>query len=252
MVNVLHVSLLSTSSFAVSSLLRLPPADQSRALAAYGIAPLFGIYRIDIGTLKKDGIMATFAEKQILRARLEKFEGKVNHLYLDSKGLVTVGVGHLIRSVAGAQKLAFKTTKGLPASAAEIKADYDAVKKQPANRVTSFYKKHTKLTLPNTEIDKLTTKHVDSFENELKLIYGGFGTFPSEVKLALFDLIFNLGMTNLKNKWPIFNAAIKAKEWQKAADNAKRAHPISDERNRYVKELLEKAARNSKAKFATS
>lgn len=195
--------------------------------------------------------MTTPTEKQTLRVKLEKYEGKVVHMYLDSKGFVTVGVGHLASSVAEAQKLAFKTAKSLPASAAEIKADYEAVKKQPANRVASFYKKHTKLILPNIEIDKLTNKHIDSFEGELKRIYSDFDTFPSEVKLALFDLIFNLGMTNLKNKWPTFNAAIKAKDWQKAADNSSRAAPISAERNKYVKDLLEQAAKNNKAKVST-
>lgn len=192
--------------------------------------------------------MTTPTEKQTLRAKLEKYEGNVPHMYLDSKGFVTVGVGHLISSVAAAQKLAFKTEKNLPASAADIKLDYEAVKKQPANRVASFYKKHTKLILPSVEIDKLTNKHIESFESELKRIYIGFDTFPSEVKLALFDLIFNLGMTNLNNRWPTFNAAIKAKDWQKAADNSNRAAPISAERNKYVKDLLEKAAKADKAK----
>lgn len=196
--------------------------------------------------------MPTATEKQTLRAKMEKYEGKINHMYLDSKGYVTVGVGHLIRNLAEAQKLAFKTAQNLPASATDIKADYDAVKKQPANRLASFYKKHTKLILPNIDIDTLTNKHIDSFEKELKLIYSDFDTFPAEVKLALFDLIFNLGMTNLKNKWPNFNAAIKAKNWQKAADNSSRAAPVSAERNKYVKDLLEKAAKSTQPSKANS
>jgi GH24 family phage-related lysozyme (muramidase) len=191
--------------------------------------------------------MATESEKKTLRTKLEKYEGKVNHMYLDSKGLVTVGVGHLLSAVSEAQKLGFKKANNLNASAAEIKKDYEAVKKQPANRLASFYKKHTTLTLPDTEINKLTNKHIESFEKELKKIYSDFASYPSEVRLALFDLIFNLGMPNLKNKWPTFNAAIKAKDWQKAADNSKRAAPISAERNNYVKSLLEKAAQAAKA-----
>lgn len=182
--------------------------------------------------------MITSTERLLLRSKLEKYEGRINHLYLDSKGYVTVGVGHLLSSATQAQKLTFRTVKNLPATAVEIKADYDAVKKQPSNRVASFYQKHTKLTLPDTAIDKLTDKHIDSFELELKLIYPGFNTFPSAVKLALFDLIFNLGMTNLKNKWPKFNAAIKAKNWQKAADHSRRSPPVSAERNEYVRGLL--------------
>jgi GH24 family phage-related lysozyme (muramidase) len=171
----------------------------------------------------------------------------IRYTTLDSKGLVTVGVGHLLSAVAEAQKLGFRKANNQNASAAEIKTDYDAVKKQPANRLANFYKKHTTLTLPDAEINKLTNKHIESFEKELKKIYNDFATYPSEVRLALFDLIFNLGMPNLKNKWPTFNAAIKAKDWQKAADNSKRAAPISAERNNYVKNLLEKAAQAAKA-----
>lgn len=186
--------------------------------------------------------MITSKERRILRSSLEKYEGRINHLYLDSKGYVTVGVGHLISNTGQAQKLSFRTVKNLPATAAEIKADYDAVKKQPSNRLASFYRKHTRLTLPDTAIDKLTDKHIDSFERELKLVYGEFDNFPSAVRLALFDLIFNLGMANLKNKWPKFNAAIKAKDWQKAADHSRRSAPVSAERNEYVKNLLKGAA----------
>ncbi|HED33785.1 MAG TPA: hypothetical protein ENJ08_06155 [Gammaproteobacteria bacterium] len=190
--------------------------------------------------------MATTSEKKILRAKLEEYEGNIPHMYLDSKGYVTVGIGHLLSNVANAQKLPFKNASKKAASKEEIKTDYDTVKKQPANRLASSYKKHTKLSLPSTEIDKLTDKHIDSFEKELKKVYTGFGSFPAEVRLALFDLIFNLGMTDLKNKWPNFNAAIKAKDWQKAADDSNRKSPISAARNKYVKDLLEKAAKNKK------
>lgn len=186
--------------------------------------------------------MITSKERRLLRSKLEKYEGRINHLYLDSKGYVTIGVGHLLNSAAQAQKLTFRTAINLPATAAEIKADYDAVKKQPSNRVASFYRKQTKLTLPDTSIDKLTDKHIDSFELELKLIYPGFHKFPSAVKLALFDLIFNLGMSNLKNKWPKFNAAVKATDWQKAAEHSRRSPPVSAERNEYVEKLLKSAA----------
>ncbi|MCF6325361.1 MAG: hypothetical protein L3J89_13750 [Gammaproteobacteria bacterium] len=167
-------------------------------------------------------------------------------MYLDANGYVTIGIGHLLGSIADAQKLGFKKSNNMPASKDEIKSDFEAVTKQPANRLTSMYKKHTKLTLSITEINKLTDKHIASFEKELEKIYAGFNAFPTEVRLALFDLIFNLGMTKLKNKWPLFNSAIKAKDWQKAADNSNRKSPIPATRNKHVKGLLEKAAKSVK------
>jgi GH24 family phage-related lysozyme (muramidase) len=189
--------------------------------------------------------MASATDKSTLRSKMEKYEGKVSHMYLDSKGFVTVGVGHLLVDLASAQKLSFKKSNGTPASKTEIKADYDAVKKQPKNRMASFYKKHVSLKLTDADMNALTNKHIDSFELELKRIYPAFSTYPSEVRLALFDIIFNVGMTNLNNKWPSFKIAIKAKDWTEAAKQSNRKAPISAERNKYVKDLFEKAAADS-------
>lgn len=195
--------------------------------------------------------MTTETEKATLRKELEKYEGRQSHMYLDSKGYVTVGVGHLLRTVVDAQKLAFKNGYK-PATKAEIKTDYEMVKKQLPNRLASYYKRYTKLTLPNIEIDKLTNQHIQVFAKELKQIYSGFDMFPSPVRLALFDMIFNLGMTKLKNNWPKFNRAIKAGDWQAAASESKRKPPVSDSRNKYVKDLLEKAAKNANTTAKTS
>lgn len=72
--------------------------------------------------------MLTANEKATLRKKLEKYEGCISHMYRDTKGYVTVGVGHMIPNVAAAQKLNFVTGTDKKASAEEIKTDYDAVK----------------------------------------------------------------------------------------------------------------------------
>lgn len=191
--------------------------------------------------------MVTDCERKILRTKLEQYEGRINHLYLDSKGFVTVGVGHFLGAVGDAQKLPFKKPNNMNATAEEIKEDYEAVRKQPKNRIAIFYKNHTKLTLPEAEITRLTNQHIDSFAKELKIVYHDFEIFPQEVRLALFDLIFNVGMTDLRTKWPKLNAAVKAKNWREAAAQSNRAPPVSAERNAYVRNLLERAADNAEA-----
>jgi len=50
-------------------------------------------------------------------------------------------------------------------------------------------------------------------------------------------MIFNLGMTTLKNEFPNFNKQIKAGDFKKAALECSRKD-ISDARNLYVKNLL--------------
>lgn len=141
----------------------------------------------------------------------------------------------------------------MKATAVEIKTDYDAVKKQPGNRLASFYKRFTKLQMSKQEMDKLTNKHIDSFYKEIKQIFSDFDRFPSEAKLALLDIIFNVGMTDLKNRWPNISKAVKAKDWGKAALASNRKAPVSAARNKYVKDLLEKAEiiKQSKTKLTT-
>lgn len=191
--------------------------------------------------------MLTKSERQTLREKLTEYEGNVPHMYLDTNGNVTVGVGHLLSTAAATQKLPFiddKTKK--KATPEEIKTDFETVSKLPRNpdkpNVASFYKKHTKLVLTQPEIDALTESHIDNFHSELKQKYVHFSFYPKEVRLALFDMLFNLGMTKLREQYIKFNMAIYAKDWQKAADESHRRLPVSAARSRYVKNLFEKAA----------
>ena len=189
--------------------------------------------------------MATEQEKQILREALEKYEGKIEHMYLDTKGYVTVGVGHLLKDVAAAQALNFiHQSGGQEATAEEVNTDYDTVKKQPKGLFASSYKQYTKLALSSADIDALTDGHISSFEKELTIIYGEeeFTAFPSEVRLALFDMIFNLGMPKLRDGFPTLNKLVKAKDWAAAAGESSR-RGIADDRNQYVKDLFLSAAK---------
>jgi GH24 family phage-related lysozyme (muramidase) len=181
--------------------------------------------------------MLSEKEMKTLKENIERYEGRVPHLYLDSRGFVTVGVGHLLSSVENAKALDFVTMTGELATENMIAEEYQVVSTREANRVASYYQSFTQLRLSDSAIDQLTVKHIDSFYGELKIIYSEFDSFPSDIKLALFDLIFNLGMTSLRKKWPKFNGCIASKDWVAAADNCRRKG-IADERNEYVKALL--------------
>jgi len=183
--------------------------------------------------------------KTTLRAKLKQYEGQVNHMYLDTKGYVTVGIGHMISSVEEAKKVAFvNATSGTAATKKQIEDEYILIKSKPFGNAYSHrrFKKYTKLKISDSTIKQLTNKHIASFENELKKIYGTteFNAHPDNVKLALFDMIFNLGMPKLKNKYPKFNRYIKAGDYKNAASESNR-NGISAERNLYVKNLLSKA-----------
>lgn len=192
--------------------------------------------------------MLTAQENQTLIKKLELYEGRVSHMYCDTDGNVTVGVGHLLSSAHDAQKFKWhRQDKGISISNKDIEDDFNNVKKNfDSTLKSSNYKQYTKLFLDDMTINKSRDDYIRHSAVELKSIYHNFDKYPTEVRLVLFDMIFNLGMPNLRWHWPHFNAAIKAEDWEKAATECSRTG-IQQERNDYVENLLEKAAANKKA-----
>lgn len=187
--------------------------------------------------------MATWDD---FKKEIKASEGEISHMYLDTVGAVTVGVGNMVSTVAEAQKLAFtnrQTSKA--ATKDEIKADFEAVKKQTKGQVASKYKTHTKLDLPTKDIDKLLDTRIDAFKKEVKLKFSKFDDYPLTVQFALLDLAFNLGTSGLVTKFPSFKKAIEAEDWAKAAKESNRPQ-VSSTRNATVKKWLEDAGKAKK------
>jgi len=185
--------------------------------------------------------------RKSLTIKLEEYEGRLSHLYLDSVGCVTVGVGHLIANRNDMASLRLMSGGGgKPVQAATLKEkqdEYDTIAKQPKGYRAGWYEKHATLTMRDPDIDALLAAHIASFHTKLVNAYTKakgypkeFGSLPHDVQLALFDLIFNVGPTGL-TKFTQFNASIKAGDWKKAAEQCNRSQ-VSGARNAYVKKLL--------------
>ncbi len=190
--------------------------------------------------------------------KLKEFEGSIPYMYLDTAGNVTVGVGNMLPNVAAAQALAFVRRPDVkakppvlagPATAAEIKTDFDNVNKQPAGRFASYYKQFTKLNLPEYVINELLNSRVQNFIVTLSATFPDFNSYPEEACAAIFDMAYNLGLGKLTSQFPSFCAAVKAKDWATAAAQCNRLG-IPDSRNAWTKSQLEKAAADAKPKAA--
>lgn len=162
------------------------------------------------------------------RAIAERHEGRVAHMYLDTVGVVTIGIGHALRNLidAGAALSGFGTDA--------IIADWDAVKAMPAGRVAAYYAAHTHLRLSDAEIDALFERDcrekIDGLADAFYAQAMALELMPAPVQLALLDMAFNLGVAGLTRKWPKLMVAVKAHDWRVCAAECKRPQ-LSADRN---------------------
>lgn len=191
--------------------------------------------------------------KEAVIEQLAKFEGRVDHFYLNSKGIASVGIGQLVLSEDVAASLPLYIPRMLKwwlrsATDEEKRAEYQFVQlngpDNPSRYKASYYKQFTRLIMLDKDMEAILIKNIDSLYGELSLLYNetngylsNFADFPDEVQLALFDMIFNLGMTNLRTSWPKLNGAIKVEDWKTAAAESRRRQ-VSPVRNNYVRDLF--------------
>ena len=183
----------------------------------------------------------SFAET--CRELIKTGEGSISHMYLDTRGFVTVGVENMMRTAAEAQALTFvRREDGNAATDEEIAADFDAIKNRPYGQsyTARSFKEFTKLDMPDAEIDALLDRRIAGFEAGLRDDFPGFDDYPDRAKLGLIDMAFNLGNHGLVTKFPTFTAAARAHDWAVCAEQCRR-RGISATRNEEVKKLFEEA-----------
>ncbi|HJQ78650.1 MAG TPA: hypothetical protein VJ828_01780 [Lacipirellulaceae bacterium] len=168
---------------------------------------------------------------------ITKWEGSIPHMYVDTNGYVTVGIGFMIPSASAAKGYGFvKRADGKKASDKEKEEEWKKVKKLTKGKKASAYEKDTTLELPDSEIKKLLTEKIKEFETGIKRIYSDYDKYPDELKLALLDIAYNTGVDGLK-AFAKMKKAIDEKRWADAATESKRGKGRA-ERNKYVYDLI--------------
>ena len=170
----------------------------------------------------------------------EPIEARVGYMYLDIKGLVTIGVGNLIDvekadDMNGLEdvrkelvKLPFVYKKGRldagkPAGAAAIWAEWKKVKaKQEWARSRDGYRNFgafTDLRLSDDAIDTLVMNKLEAMERELTHVpaFWDFRKWPADAQLGLLSMAWALGVPKLRMGWPNFRVACKKQDFDDAA-----------------------------------
>ena len=170
---------------------------------------------------------------------LKQYEGKVNYMYLDKKGLVTIGIGNLIDPVNQALKLEFGPKGGGgTVSGAEVIAEFQTVKgrKDLIDKPTAEFDKITSLQLTDAGIATMVASHANAIEGYIKtnasakLFYADFDAWPAEAQLGFFGVAWG-GIPLPQFGWNLFPPACRDQDWDKAAAQCKISSPIAAGRN---------------------
>lgn len=186
----------------------------------------------------------------------DRWETPILWMYLDSEGYVTVGCGSMLPDAASAKAVSFFHEKSLsPATTDEIEAAWKKLrlgskkqKESPNKQKLSAlsYKNETDLRITIGTSSTLRDKHIKADHQQLKLIYPNFDTFPENAKIALFDMIYNLGPGRYKTskqrangirQYVLMNRAINKEDWKAAAANCFR-NGIQIARNNMTAQLF--------------
>jgi GH24 family phage-related lysozyme (muramidase) len=181
--------------------------------------------------------VATYLEQSL--AKLKEFEGCVPWMYRDTVGKVTVGVGLMLPDAKAAEALPF-VTGTRAATPEEIAAEYARVDSLPMGRASAFYKTPTSLVLTQQTMDAKLTSVLAGFEADLRGQFPHYDALPEGVKMALLDMIYNLGPAGLFKGFPHLVAAIRTGAWSQAAEHCMRRGP-SAARNAWTREQFRSA-----------
>ncbi|MBQ4839036.1 pesticin C-terminus-like muramidase [Pseudoalteromonas luteoviolacea] len=172
------------------------------------------------------------------------YEGVIAHLYLDTRGNVTLGAGFHITSASALNKLALREKTTHKAASRALKCqEFETITRLQPGRLASWYEPHCKLYLPHEECIKLLEKKIAEFEAELETLFSAkngyipFRRMPTNAQLALLDMAYNLGTPNLSRAWPNLLRAISSENWQDAAKECHRKH-VSTARNQATERLF--------------
>jgi GH24 family phage-related lysozyme (muramidase) len=191
---------------------------------------------------------------------LKQNEGNIPYMYLDSKNLVTVGIGTYLKTDADATKLTFYNRKTLVAATeADIKAAYAAVvaatpdkTKFPHGKKASSYETTTELEMTPTDIGTRWLADVKSFQALLPSYFTGFAAYPADARQALTDIAYQYGASGAsKADSGALKKAANDGDWSAAADCTDDLEG-SDDRNAARKAMFQAAAKAAplKAKAA--
>jgi GH24 family phage-related lysozyme (muramidase) len=167
--------------------------------------------------------MSTYLDQST--AQTTVFETAVPWMYLDTRGLVTAGIGQMLPNVVSAQALAFLLPDGTAATPDAISADFQRVQAIAPAQDFHSYRCATSPILAAATMTAMLTTVITANDVILRGRLTDYDGFPTPAKLALLDMIYNLGEAKLFREYPLLLAAVDAHHWLTASQQCYRNGP---------------------------
>jgi len=135
------------------------------------------------------------------------FETPIDGPYLDSKRLVTFGLGNHVSRAQFTNYPWQRRDTNARATAAEVLAAYDTVAKAPVGYRAAWYMRLTNIYLSGEAIADIFAARVPEFTGQLVNLIPGYERLPPNAQLGLFDMIFNLGVATFSTFHDLLAAA---------------------------------------------
>jgi hypothetical protein len=140
-------------------------------------------------------------------------------MYLDTRGLVTTGIGNLIDPQRLARVYQWRrNSDDQPATPAQVGAEWDQIKgrQQHRSRGGFYFRQFTTLHLPETELERVFRDKAQQFDKQLLRIFPDWDSYPADAQLAMLCHAWALGTGRLRSGWPRYTAACRRRDWATA------------------------------------
>ncbi len=172
-------------------------------------------------------------------------ENFVPHMYLDTKGNVTVGIGTKLETVQEAMSLPFVDRGTVTrAHSKHIENAYNLVKSATPGPGADSFESLTHIDLSEADATILALDTIDAFLAEIlrRHSFHEYDSYPETAKLGLLDMVYTLGVKGTVDKFPMFTVAVSRRNWRIAAKASNRPE-ASNARNARIRQWFEDAAK---------
>ena len=174
-----------------------------------------------------------------LKQEILKFEGLKPNFYLDSKGVLTIGIGQNVTNFKEFKNLNIIDKQTGNALTDTQKSElYSQIMKDVANH-TFREKNYYNIEMSKNDIYDQFDKMLEKSYKELEQKIERFNDFPISVRQALVDMQFNMGNKKFSDdNWPNLYKAIGDRDWQTAAKEASQRKDVQKSRREWTYKMF--------------